>query len=209
MRVIRLTFIGFLCCALACCSAQVKEEDRQLVEQGEQIAAIQDEEYARIEQAINDGDLPKAKAIIKEARAVNADAGANASTLKGTLGAPQQAVPYTAASAEALRAAAKKAHTDLGFWAWMVGAITAGGSIALGIARSPLARMIPGFGPVFTALDTTITGVEKWMAAQKAAGNHEVAADLASTLFAAHDEKNVADYVMAKVEKVQEKLPIV
>ncbi len=183
---------------------KVQEEDRQGIDVAYQIDRVEDAELDRLEAAIAEDPAlkPKLGPVVDRMRIANDDRIEIHRTLLDNFGAPKQPIIYAHETIGDLLTRMRKAHA-VGFWAAVGAAILSGGAIALGIARSPLARMIPGFGPVFSALDTTLGGVEAWMQKKKASGEGLQAQDLAEILELAHADKNVGAYIDKKLEKVK------
>jgi len=187
--------------------SSVTEEDRVVLDHSVQIARLEKARLGVIMGLIG-GDPAVLVASMKELEALNADAIANAEQLQKNWGPPEKPIVYSSAAAAEARAKSDKSHLPKGFWGWLAGAFSIGGSIALGIARSPLARMIPGFGPVFSALDTTITAVESFMQKKKTAGDVDVVAELRDTLQKAHEDANLRPYIDKFLAKAQDKLGV-
>ncbi len=184
----------------------VTEEDRQLVDMNVQIAQRQ-HAAARLLASVIGSDPAGAQQAAAELEALNHDALANNLQLQKNWGPPKERKAYSPEAAATTRDASDKSHTP-GFWAKVGGALLAGGAAALAIARSPLARMIPGFGPVFTALDSTMAGIETWMQKKKASGEGAQAQDLADILAALHEDKNVGAFIDKKLKRIQKKLGV-
>ncbi len=186
--------------------SKVTEEDRVVLDHSVQIAQIQGRKLELLAAVITN-DPARAAAAVKDLEVLVADARANAEQLQKNWGPPKEPVPYTPENAELARKASDKSHS-VGFWASLGGIFLAGGGIALGIARSPLARLIPGFGPVFSALDTTVTAVETFMQKNKAEGKVDVVAQLRDTLQKAHEDANLRPYIDKFLAKAQDKLGV-
>jgi len=188
------------------CSPPVKEEDKQLVDQQEQIADLQDAELVRIEQAVQeDPELAeKVAPNLLAMRQRNSDSREHAKQLKANLGAPTKRVPYTPESAKRLRDDSAKAHEG-GFWKGLGAGALATGLLVIGLARK-FGRFIPGVGSVITAFDSTLGAVEEWMQEQKDAGKPELAASLATKLGDSHYEAGVQPVVESALDKVKEKM---
>jgi len=185
------------------------EEDREGVEVVSQITDSQDAELDRIELAVREDPSCFAKVApqIKAMREKNHDARLVIRQLQENNGKPERPVVYAHAEMPGLLDRMKRSH-GVTFWGMIGGAVITGGGIALGIARK-FGKFIPGFGPVFAALDTTMTAVEQFMQKKKEQGQVDVVNDLAGLLKAAHADANVGEFIDKKLAKVQEKLNIV
>lgn len=198
----------FLLAAWGCAQKSVTEEDRQGVEVIYQIIEQQDDELDRMEEAAAEDPVIKEKFgnHIVNLRQRNDDSRTLIVAYKNSFGPPKDMPAYTHDNVKHLADEIEKSHRK-STWAWLGGALLSGGALALAAARSPFARMIPGFGPVFTALDTTLAGVETWMQKKKENGDHVDAAELAGILQAAHADANVGPYIDKLLAKVKVKLP--
>ena len=204
-----LAFLALVMFSAGCTPGKstVTEEDRVVLDHSVQIARLEKAKIGFIVGLIG-GDRAVLVASIHELEALNLDAIANAEQLQKNWGQPQQATSYSPEAAAKARQDSDKSHLPKGFWGWLAGAFSIGGSIALGIARSPLARMIPGFGPVFSALDTTITAVESFMQKKKSTGQVDVVAELRDTLQKAHEDAKLRPYIDKFLAKAQDKLGV-
>jgi hypothetical protein len=198
---------ALLLMSIAGCSGMsaVTEEDRVVVDHSVQIARLQ---KAKLEvlAGILTNDPARALMALKEIEALTEDALANGEQLQRNWGPPKEPTPYSAEAAKQAREKSGGSH-DVGFWSMLGGALLTGGAVALGIARK-FGRFVPGFGPVFAALDTTISAVETFMQKKKASGDVDVVAELRDTLQTAHEDANLRPYIDKVLGKAQEKLGV-
>lgn len=195
----------------------VEEADRQGIDVERQILLAQDVELDRAEAALKESpDLKTVGQImptIERMREKNSDAKALNAQLLSNFHAPQQPQIYSHAEVQSLIKRMLDAHT-VTFWASVSGALLAGGLGVIGLARSPLAKMIPGIGTILTSMDSTLGAVETWMQKMKASGKPElgdVADGLQNVLAAAHEDAKVSPYVakaLAKVKLLDDTAPL-
>lgn len=185
--------------------SRVTEEDRVVLDHSVQIANLQ---RAKIEliASILTNDPAKAAALVKVIEELNADALANAEQLQKNWGTPKEPVIYSREAAAEARKRSSESHS-VTFWASVGAAILTGGAAALALARK-FGRFVPGFGPVFAALDSTITGIEEFMQKKKKEGDVDVVAELRDMLKSAHEDANLRPFVDKALAKAQTKLGI-
>lgn len=194
--------------ALGGCTAshnRVEEEDRQGIHVTGQILEAQDVELDRVEAALKEAPDLKTAAImpiVERMREKNSDAKALNAQLLANFHRPDQPQVYSHAEVQGLIKRMLDAHR-VTFWASVGAALLAGGTTVIALARSPIAKMIPGIGTILTSLDGTMAGIETWMQKMKAGGQPDVAEGLASVLEAAHQIPAVQKFIDKRLEKVQ------
>lgn len=183
------------------------EEDRQGRDVVLQIVNADDEELNRLEQAAAEDPqcFAKMKPFIAGMREKHEDARQVLLQLEAVHGKPERPVIYSHAEVPGLIERIKKSHATT-FWASVGAAILAGGSIALGLARSPLAKLIPGFGNVFGALSSTVEAVEAYMHKKKSGGEVDDVKELAGILSTAHEDAGVKGLMDKVLVKAKDKL---
>jgi hypothetical protein len=182
----------------------VTEEDRQGIDVSRQILVAQDVELDRLEVQV-EKDLG-AMTTVARLREKNDDAKRINAQLLANFKPPQKVAVYSHAEVQSLLDRMKKSH-DSTFWAMLGGTILAVGGATLAIARK-YGKFIPGFGPVFSALDSTLAGVEGWMQQKKAEGNPAIANELSSVLQYVHLDDQVDAFVKNRLLKVKATLPL-
>ena len=187
---------------------RVTEEDREAVDLQWQIADAQEAEMSRLATAIRSDPmmLQDPAAAFTKLREMNNDAREIAKQLGRNFGPPDQPQIYSNAEMPGFLTRLKKSH-EVGFWGMLGAAVLAGGATALGIARK-FGKFVPGFGPVFAALDTTLEGVEKWMQKKKDGGKTDDVAELAAILKGLHSDAKVGTYIDKALGKVKDRLGI-
>lgn len=196
--------------ALAGCAVDhntVTEEDRVIVDLNIQIAKKRQVAHRLLIGALGNDPATYAAAL-KEVEQLDRDNLANNEQLQKNWKAPDKAVEYTPPAAKQARENSEKVHTETGgnFLGWLGGAFTTGALLVMGLARSPLARFVPGVGSISTALDTVMTGVETYMRSKKAAGQEEHADELAGVLEQGQVKARVARFSQKRLAKVKKKL---
>jgi len=201
-----VAFVALAVLSIAGCTTKntVTEEDRQGVDVERQIAESQDAELDRLEAAVKEDPQVAAVAapIVARMREKNNDSKQIANALQKNWGPPEKPVTYNHAETPGLIDRILKSH-QVGFWAAVGGAFVSGALVLIGLARSPVAKMIPGIGTILTSLDSTFGAIEAWMKKMKEGGRPEVAAGLASVLEAAHEDAKVSPYVAKVLSKVK------
>ena len=183
----------------------VEEADRQGIDVQRQILLAQDVELDRIEAALHEApDLKTASVmpIVERMREKNLDAKALTAQLIANFHPPEQPQIYSHAEVQSLVKRMLDAHR-VTFWASVGAAVLAGAGAVIGLARSPIAKMIPGIGTILTSLDGTMAAIETWMTKMKAGGQSDVAAGLASVLEAAHQVPAVQKFMDKRLDLVQ------
>ena len=189
----------------------VEEADRQGLDVQRQILLSQDVELDRIETAVNEEPIDPLRALaIKAAvsgmREKNRDAKDINAQLLTNFRPPQQPTVYSHAEVQSLLKRMHDSHQTT-FWASVGAALVAGGTFVIGLARSPLAKMIPGVGTILTSLDGTMAAIETWMTKMKESGKPEIAAGLASVLQEAHKVPAVQRFIEKRLDLVQAEAP--
>lgn len=201
-------YAAFVSLALGGCAPsrnRVEEEDRQGIDVTRQILDAQDAELDRIEVALKEAPDLKTSAImpiVERIREKNSDAKALTWQLISNFHGPEYPQVYSHAEVQGLIKRMLDAHR-VTFWASVGAALLAGGTTVIALARSPLAKMIPGVGTILTSLDGTMAGIETWMQKMKDGGQPDTAAGLASVLDAAHQIPAVQRFIDKRLEKVQ------
>ena len=183
----------------------VEEADRQGIDVTRQILLAQDVELDRIESALKESPDLKTAAImpiVERMREKSADAKSLNAQLLANFHDPQQPQIYSHAEVQALVKRMLDSHTAT-FWASVGAAVLAGAGAVIGLARSPIAKMIPGIGTILTSLDGTMAAVETWMQKMKEGGQADVAQGLASVLDAAHQAPAVQRFIDKRLDKIQ------
>jgi hypothetical protein len=185
------------------CSAanKVTEEDRVVLDHIRQIAELQ----SAILAGMSEGNpIPPGK--FSTFVELVSDVMAGTEALQSNWGPPKEPIPYSAEAAKLARERSRQSH-QVGFWGWLAGVAIGAGGIALTMARL-LGRFIPGFGPVFSVVESTMGAIEGWMQKQKSEGKPDIAGGLAIALEAAHRDAKVGAWVDAKLAKVKERLGV-
>lgn len=196
--------------ALAGCAVDhntVTEEDRVIVDMNIQIAKKRQVTHRLLLGALGNDPATYAAAL-KEVEQLDADNLANNQQLQNNWKPPEKPIEYTPAAAKQAREDSAKKHTETGgnFWGWLTGAFGTGALIVMGLARSPLARFIPGVGSISTALDTVMTAAETYMRSKKAAGQEEHADELADILEEQQVKAKVDRFSKKRLAKLKKKL---
>lgn len=185
-----------------CCGASnntVYEEDRVLVDMNIQILKKQKAVLAALSN--NPGGF------VAEMEQLDRDAIANNEQLQKNWGAPDNRIDYTPAAAAAARDSSDKKHTtSAGFWGAIGCGILGGATLIIGLARTPLVRLIPGIGQIIASFDPLLAGAEKFMASQKAKGAGGVAAELAEAMAVEQKSAKVHRYISKRLGKVKKKI---
>lgn len=192
---------------------RVEEADREGIDVQRQILLAQDVELDRIEESVGDGKDPipplqamAIKAAVAGMREKNRDAKEITAQLLTNFRPPQQPTVYSHAEVQSLLKRMHEAHQAT-FWASIGAALLAGGTFVIGLARSPLAKMLPGVGTILTSLDGTMAAIETWMTKMKESGKPEIAAGLASVLEEAHKVPAVKSFIAKRLDLVQAEVP--
>jgi hypothetical protein len=209
-RAVVLAWVLMIACQAGCgTKSTVMEEDRQGIDVEEQIIEAQDAEFDRLEQALKDDPVAMTAAapILARMREKNSDGKKITKQLLSNFGPPEKPIPYAHAEVEGLLARMAKSHA-VTFWASVGGALLTGMTLMLGLIRSPAARMIPGVGPIFAALDSTAAAIESYIAKKRAGGHVDDAAELQNVLQQAHKVDKVGAFMDRLTDKVKEKTGI-
>jgi hypothetical protein len=180
---------------------KVTEDDRVVLDHIRQIGELQ---TAILSAFSAGGPIPGAE--LASLLSLVADSTAGAETLQANWGPPKEPVPYSPEAAKLAREKSTGSH-KVGFWGWLAGAALGAGGLALTVARM-FGRFIPGFGPVFSVVESTMEAIENWMRKQKADGKADVAGGLAVVLEAAHKNAKVGAWVDAKLAKLKDRLGV-
>ncbi len=193
--------IAFVLMAGCSTKSRVTEEDRVVLDYSVQIGRLQ-RAHLEVMAAVYTADPARAAAALKELRELTDDAIANAEQLQKNWGAPKESTAYTPANADGARKASDKSHSA-GFWSGLAAGALSVGLFLVGVARSPLAKMIPGVGTALNALDGFMAGAETWMQKMKDADKPELAEGLAGVLDVAIKSPWVKAYADKRLVKIQ------
>lgn len=183
MKWLRLTPIIVLFLLAACSQKRVTEEDREGIDYTVQILHLQDDELDRLEEAT--ATMPEFKAkyggTVANLRQLNEDASSIVVTLREVYGPPKEPKTYSHSEVEGLIAGIKKSHA-VTFWSAIGASVLAGALTLLAVARSPLAKLIPGAGNILGSLDPALAALQGWMKKKQDGGETDDVHELVDVL---------------------------
>lgn len=206
-----LVLVPVLALAGGGCSSKklVLEEDLHLLDLTKQIVERQAGEIVKLEDALADAGnqispfvLGKLLPIQGNLKHLNEQAAGNVAVFVSNWGAPGVAQLYSDEVNAKAREAAKTAHS-VTFWGSIGTGVVGTALFIIGLARSPVARLIPGIGQMISACDPLLAGAEKFMATMKAKGCPEVAEELAAHLISEQQTAGVDRFVTKRLDKIK------
>ena len=133
------------------------------------------------------------------------DIKANSAQLVKSHGPAENPLAYSKEASQKARDDSGKSHEGFS-WAAVGGVILSVGTVLFGLAKSPIAKMIPFIGPWIGAAEATIEGTERFMEKQKREGKPEVAAALAEELKRLQQDDRTKSLVNRLLGKAKDKL---
>lgn len=147
-------------------------------------------------------------AQIKQMEGWLADIKANSAQLVKSHGPAENPLAYSKEASQKARDESGKSHEGFS-WAAIGTAVLGIGTVLLGIAKSPWAKMIPGVGQFVGLAEMGVEGAERFMGKMKRDGKPEIAKALADELARVQGTDNIlVQKLIAKVKgKLEKVLP--